>query len=114
MLQGCRDQGIEAEPRHLPHQGRLPPNWTKVDRLGTVIMIEESTQSAEIVTADLKCITFLMTSISFSLHSCNSGHHFVSYPWIFCHFHISPFPCFSCSIIFAAEILGPGQMGSKS
>jgi hypothetical protein len=54
-------------------------------------MIEESTQPGRIVTADLKRITFLMASIAFSLHSCNGGHHSVSYPWIFCHFHLSPF-----------------------
>jgi hypothetical protein len=68
-------------------------------------MIEESTQPARVVAADLKRITLLMTSTAFSLYSCNGGHHSVSYPWIFCHFHIPPFTCFNSMGLRAANNL---------
>jgi hypothetical protein len=54
-------------------------------------MIEEPTQPAGIVTADLKCVPLLMARIAFPFHSCDGSHHPVPYPWIFCHFQISPF-----------------------
>ena len=85
---------VTFPPREIP--SKLESRQTGKD-----IMIEESTQPARIVTADLKCITFLMTRIAFSLHSRNGGHHFVSYPRIFCHFKMSPFPYFGCSKIFS-------------